>query len=349
MPQSVKRRPRQDWDDIGGEERMEPLRRAFELMDALDSAGLTGMSYREMEDRLGKSRKTIERMLPVLKAHFDIEEKTVDRQKRFWVGSEPKWGYRRPSAEEIAALDSEVQGLFRNGDHARAAPLHKLLTKLRFMFDDVERVTTHPKFVRLAQSHGIASAPGTTSAGLFPYEAAIKHALLNQRWVRCSYKTAKAQQPKDYRLVPYALVSGSDGRYLVAAETMRPDARIKEFRLDRMLGLEVDDKDGARPKDWNLDEWLAQSSGSYHGPELLPVRLETLPVANERARSFQFHPKQRREEREDGSFLFEFEDSSWRELAWEIFKWRGEVIVHEPQELKDELRKNLELVSLSLT
>jgi len=59
------------------------------------------------------------------------------------------------------------------------------------------------------------------------------------------------------------------------------------------------------------------------------------PAAAATAREFEFHPKQKMTELEDGGLLVSFEASGLVEMAWHLAKWAREVEVLEPAALRE--------------
>jgi predicted DNA-binding transcriptional regulator YafY len=89
------------------------------------------------------------------------------------------------------------------------------------------------------------------------------------------------------------------------------------------------------PKDFQLNEFVQQSFGVYHGGDPLDVIWRFKPSVAEEAAKFQFHPNQTLEKQSDGSLLVKFCAKGDVEMCWELFTWGNDVEIVAPQSLKD--------------
>jgi hypothetical protein len=96
---------------------------------------------------------------------------------------------------------------------------------------------------------------------------------------------------------------------------------------------------GCPPEDWDLDAWMARSFGIWQEADH-DIVFRILPHATERARAWRFHPKQQIEE--DGEELVvRFSSGGLVELANHLFGWAGDLIIEQPEALKDVMCERL--------
>ena len=103
-------------------ERMAKLDRLLALVHAL-AENTDGLTLDEMAEQLGVNRRTAERMRNIIARHFDLDEVSDDRRKRFMIRDSLRRVYTRPTPAEVAALQAEVDGRRTAGQTARADQL----------------------------------------------------------------------------------------------------------------------------------------------------------------------------------------------------------------------------------
>lgn len=130
--------------------RMAKLDRLLALVHALAESP-DQLALNEMAGHLGDNRRTAERMRGVIALHFDLETRTDDRGKRFYIRDSLRRVFTRPNPAEIAALQAEVDSRLAAGQAARAAPLQSLLTKIKGALDDREKRHLDPDLDALAR------------------------------------------------------------------------------------------------------------------------------------------------------------------------------------------------------
>ena len=87
--------------------------------------------------------------------------------------------------------------------------------------------------------------------------------------------------------------------------------------------------------DHRLDAALGAGYGIFAGPSTEVAKLRFSPKRARWVASEQWHPEQRGETREDGSFILEVPYSDDRELVMDIMKYGPDVEVLEPARARD--------------
>ena len=317
--------------------RMAKLDRLLTLVAALNDA-VDGLTLDDMAQVIGQDRRTAERLRIVIRDHFDLEEWTEERKKRFRIRDTLRRVYTRPNAAELAALQSVVEGAHRTGS-AQAPVLESLLAKVKGALDDREKRRLDPDLEPLAALQR-PYVPAGPMLNVDPLAVArVQGAIMAGQCLEFAYLRDGADEPQWRRVIPFGLIHGTV-TYLIGKIPGR-EAPAVPYRLDRMSGVSISNEPGSPPDGWSLDDWMAGSFGIWR-EDGQDVVLRVVPAAAERARAWRFHPHQTFEEEEDGALIVRFHSGGLRELAEHLFVWGGEVRVEAPEELRAVMRERLE-------
>lgn len=317
--------------------RMAKLDRAIKLVHLLCESA-EGLTLDEMADRLEVNRRTVERLRNVIMLHFDLEDVVDGRTKRFRIRDSLRRVYARPTAEEIAALQSECDARSREGG-SQAALLNSLLSKIKGWLDQREKSRLEPDLDALArlQRSRVTAGPavGFSDAAM----SLIQQAIMVGVAVEFDYTPEGATEAKWRRVVPYGLIHGPV-TYLIGKMPSR-DRDPVHYRLDRISNLKLGSESHPVPDDWDLDAWLAQSFGIWR-EEDHEIVLRVLPSAVAKAKAWRFHPSQSFEDDGD-ELLVRFRAGGLREVAEHLFTWGGDVRIEAPEDLRKVMRERVML------
>jgi len=322
-------------------ERMAKLDRLLSLVHALSETG-EGMTLDDMAEHVSVNRRTAERMRDIIARHFDVEEITDERRKRFAIRDSLRRVYTRPTAAEIAALQAEVDGKKDTGRSAQARQLASLLAKTRGAFDDREKRRLDPDLDILVRLQRTMVSAGPVAVIAPETMATLQHAILAGRCVEFDYVTEARSEPKWRRVIPYGLVHGAL-TYLVGKLPDR-DVDPVYYRLDRMKGLVLSEMQGCAPDDWDLEAWVTESFGIWR-EERQDVVLRVLSSSASRARTWRFHRTQEMEDLADGGLRVRFSSGGMRELAEHLFTWGDEIRIEAPDILIEIMRERIAAAS----
>lgn len=315
--------------------RMAKLDRVLKLVHALSEAG-DGLTLDDMAELLCVNRRTAERLRVVVATHFELDEWTEDRRKRFRIRDSLRRVYTRPTAAEVAALQAEADASAREKT-PQAALLASLLAKVKGALDDREKRRIDPDLdalVRLQRSR-VPAGP----AVIADPEAlgAVQGAIMAGQCLEFDYLADGASEAKWRRVIPYGLIHGPI-TYLIAQIPGRKESPVP-YRLDRMSEVRVSNLAGCPPDDWDLDCWMGHSFGIWREDDH-DIVLRVLPGAVERARAWRFHPTQAFEDDGD-ELLVRFRTGGLREIAEHLFSWGGDVRIEAPEELRAVMRERV--------
>ncbi len=314
---------------------MEKLDRAIRLIHLLCESA-EGLTLNEMAEELGVNRRTAERMRNVIALHFNLEDVADGRTKRFRIREGLRRVYTRPSAAEVAALQSEVAAQRREGA-PQADVLDALLTKVRSAFDMRERSRIEPDLDALARLQRALVVAGPAVVAAPEVLVAVQQAIIAGAAIEFDYQADGAEAANWRRVVPYGLLHGPIG-YLVGAipGSTRPPVF---YRLDRMSNPRVGNEPHPLPDDWDVDQWMAQSFGIWREDDH-DVVLRVLPSAVAKARAWRFHPAQVLEDDGD-DLLVKFRSGGLREIVEHLFTWAGDVRIEAPEELRAVMKQRV--------
>jgi proteasome accessory factor B len=318
-------------------DRMAKLDRLLALVHAL-SESTEGLTLDEMAETLGVNRRTAERMRDVIARHFDLEEVTEDRRKRFLIRDSLRRVYTRPTAAEVAALTAEADGRRGAGQTVRADQLARLLAKVKGAFDDREKRRIDPDLEALTRLQRTMVTAGPVATVPPETIAVVQAAILSGCCLEFSYAAVQQQEPCWRRVIPFGIVHGPLS-YLVGKMPDRENDPVY-YRLDRMIEPRLSERLGCAPDDWDIDTWLADSFGVWRD-EKQDVVLRVHASAASRAREWRFHRNQQIEQLEDGDLLIQFTSGGMRELAEHLFTWGNELIIEQPAALIDMMRQRI--------
>lgn len=319
-------------------ERMAKLDRLLALDHAL-SETTEGITLDEMAERLGVNRRTAERMRDVIARHFDLDETSDDRRKRFLIRDSLRRVYTRPTPAEVAALQTEVDGRRSAGQPARADQLASLLSKIKGALDGREKRRIDPDLEALARLQRTMVMAGPVAPVAPETLEIIQKAILAGCCVEFDYVTDERPAPQWRRVVPYGLVHGPLS-YLVGKMPDRENQPVY-YRLDRMSSLRPSATPGFAPPEWDIDLWLTESFGVWRD-EQQNVVLRVFPDAAGRALRWRFHRSQQVEKLDDGGLRIRFATGGMRELAEHLFMWGGEIAIEEPADLVKVLKERIQ-------
>jgi predicted DNA-binding transcriptional regulator YafY len=303
------------------------------------AASAEGLTLDEIADALGVGRRTAERMRDALFSLFPQMEEVADPPtKRFRIAGGLDGLFQSPSAEELAELARAADGLEAVGASGRAAALRSLEKKVRSAMRSAALRRVGPDAEALARAQTtIAVQAGPRPAEDPALIGALRQAIMALRCVRFRYRGGRRQgEARD--VVPYGIMFGR-ANYLVAAEVGAEAPR--NYRLDRIEGLQVLDRPGAPPEAFSLEDYAARSFGVYQG-EVEEIVLRVAPEAAEDAMAWRFHPTQALEPQADGAVIVRFWATGLLELSWHLFTWGDRVQVVAPQALRAVLVTELE-------
>lgn len=186
----------------------------------------------------------------------------------------------------------------------------------------------------------VVRRPGDpTYAGSREVLDVLRDALARHRVVALDYEDVDGH-PSSRRVHPHALVLGPRGLYL-HGEDERSRA-LRTFRVERIRAARAIDR-AARAGDADPESYFAGSLGVFspeHEPVVYRLRIFSDRVAR-LLRENPWHPSQRLEREEQGTWALSLELRSSRELLPRVLALGADAVVLEPEGLRAEVRRAL--------
>ena len=314
---------------------MEDKPRYSRVSDILDlaiymSSKPLGITINEISQRYNVSRRTAERMRDSLTCIFSqVDEiETKDNQKH--------WGFINYSISQLVSFTpKEIANIEqcqrRTTNKEMKEELSKTIEKIKSL-NRKNIVNTENNIEMIMQTEGYAVRQMPQYKINIQTLEVIREALHNSKAVTGIYHN------KIRTIEPLGLIYGAK-IYLIAKEKAKGEG-IYNYLLHKFQDLKLTDKTFDKGN-FNLQEYLNQSFGVYHG-KILNVKLSFSKELAEEASQYNFHPTQKLIKEKDGTLSVTFKASGDKEIMWHIFKWGNGCKIISPKSLKDEYKKYLE-------
>ena len=167
----------------------------------------------------------------------------------------------------------------------------------------------------------------------------IGSALLKRKRLIIDYHARSTDQTTTREISPQRMVYYKGNWYLDAWCHLKGD--IRSFSVDSIKCKETLETKAENIPDKKLDETLSEGYGIFSGSNIQWVKLKFTPERARWVASEKWHPKQKGEFLEDGSYQLSFPYSQDPELIMDIMKYGSDVKVIEPKALKEKIHKIL--------
>lgn len=162
-------------------------------------------------------------------------------------------------------------------------------------------------------------------------------ALLRRKRIFMRYRSRASAEDTEREVSPQRLVHYRENWYLDAWCHLREG--LRSFSMDCVQDAELRDGEALEIPDAELDEVLGSGYGIFSGREVQWAKLRFSPSAARWVASEAWHPRQRAEVAEDGSYVLEVPYSDDRELLQDILKYGADVEVLEPASLRQRVQE----------
>ena len=316
------------------------LNLVYDLQSSID-----GITYDEIQEQYGVSRRTAERMIKAISDSFlDIE--AVERRPNRWrlkrILPTPKL-----NREQLAVMQTASRMFQEKGMSTYAQQSDNLIRLLKANMNSGALVRIEADADALSESEGFIFKPGPHENIQPAIVERLRYAVLACQTVSFEYQSRNQSKPRMITVQPYGFLHGSR-QYLVA---FNPDDSVNDFRtyiLAKIHDLQLhEDNYFERQDDFSYDEFLGECFGAYHerpynvvwrfNSELTDVVLE-----------WNFHRSQQSRVLRDGRVEISFRAGGLDEMAWHLITWGNQVEVVRPKKLIDRLQAIKESMPLPL-
>jgi predicted DNA-binding transcriptional regulator YafY len=166
----------------------------------------------------------------------------------------------------------------------------------------------------------------------------INRAILDHVIIEITYNSYNSRKVTVRKVDPYHIMFREGCWYLIAYCHWREEIRI--FRIDRIINIKRTHEQFSYPAGFSLQEFFKMSWQIGKGEEVtVKIRFEP-PVAH-LIREKVWHPMQEIEESEGGSLIYTVRVEGTYEIKQWILGWGTAAECLEPEELRDEIRREL--------
>ena len=302
----------------------------------LTAARHSGITLDDVIERFQVSKRTAQRMLRALEAHFTDTAVSVDTvgRKRWRLASGALRDLMSLTPEELAALDLAVEFLKRTGVTVEADALLNLREKILALVPRSKVARLETDHEALLEAQGLAARPGPRQRIDRKIATAIAEAIKACRILEVDYQSRSDAAPRPRRLASHGLLTGLR-RYLVARPDDDSAGPMRLYVVENMRTAKVSRDTFERDPEFNLQAFADRAFGIFQNEnEFGEVVWRFTPKVADHARSFEFHPGQVFEEQPDGSLIVRFAAAGHLEMAWHLYVWGSEVEVLAPERLR---------------
>lgn len=172
----------------------------------------------------------------------------------------------------------------------------------------------------------------------------INQAILDQVTTEIKYDSYSSHTVSARRVNPYHMLFREGCWYLIGYCHLREEIRI--FRIDRIRSLEIINTKFQVAREFSLEDFFRNSWNLGKGDPII-VKVRFNPPVSRLIRENIWHPTQKIEEIEGDSLILTVcVEGTWEIKKW-ILSWGVGAICQEPEELREEIRIEIEKLIIS--
>ncbi len=288
-----------------------------------------------------------------LMSHFEISQRTADRDIEFMrdrLGA-PLYFNRSKNGYEYLDNNYELPSFWMKEDELIA---FCIATRLISTVPDVELKETLKKFLlkflkysTFDDSFDIENIQKKISVKNIEYQRvsdeifrSIVEVLLTDSAINITYYSPHRDELTMRTILPLHLLHYMGNWHIVAYCTKRKG--IRNFALSRIKNISKTYEDVHLPqKIPSIKEYLRRNFGIIQSGKSKRVILMFSPTISSWIKELIWHPAQKTRFVEDGSLLLTIPVSDYKEIKREILKFGSDVKVIAPEELKEEIRDEI--------
>jgi len=316
--------------------RGEPLFRQWELLKTLQ-AHRFGISTDELAERLECNKRTVQRDLNVLQAMFPIQFEQRDFGKKFW-----KLAGHFIESEKLQLTMMETLSLYISrqllaplagtpfGDGlATALEKIKAILPARALsyFDDLDEAF-------LIKSLGQEDYSGKSKE-----IAILNDAVLNERVLKITYRSASQARELTTAFHPYGLVLLSSSLYCIG--WLEEYEEVRTLKVSRLRGVQRTARTFERPRSFSLARHTRGAFGVFGPGKVRRVRARFTGWAATNVREYRWHQSQTIVRDHDGVLEVDFALSNTVEFKRWLLGFGRCAVVLKPKKLAKEIASEL--------
>ena len=312
--------------------RGDQLARQWKIFQTL-VASRYGKSVADLTRGFDCCERTVRRDLEALEeAGFPIYTENVNGKTR-WLLMESA---RNPMP--VPFNMSELMALYFGRDALKVLKGTVFYDSLEALFQKIKAIIPpeSKKYLKnIEQSLKVGSKPYKPYRKYKKIIDQINKALIDNRVIDIVYYTMSRKKETRRKVEPYKLWF-LDGTFYMIGHC-RWIKEIRVFAVDRIKMLALTDEKFEVPDDFDVEEFMGNSFGAFHGkPEKVKV-LFSADIAGYIKEKI-WHKTQKLFDNPDGSVLFEANMACTSDFKAWVMRWGAKAIVLEPEKLRDEIQ-----------
>ena len=308
--------------------RGDQLSRQWKMIHTL-LASKFGKTVSELADELACTKRTVYRDLEALQAGgFPITTESRDNHSYWHILDAARQQVPMAfSIPELMALyfGKEMLRTYRGTVFHDA--IESLLSKIK--------ATLPPAYTdyldRIQDRMDAGPAPRKDYTRCGPLIAELNTAIIDEKTIRMVYFSMGRQAESNRAVHPYRLRHVEDSLYLIGYCTLRK--QVRTFAVDRIKQVTVTEERFTIPDGFDLQGFLEDSFGVYHGPPTT-VKAHFSPKVAGYIRERTWHHSQQLEKQADGAVVFTATVAGIEEISHWVLRWGAEARVLAPDALR---------------
>lgn len=313
---------------------MSKLSQLLELILMLQYKEFTTAS--ELADILKVDKKTIYRYIETLQTSNIPVESKKGRYGGFYINKEFYMKYPKLNKEELESLFIASEILTKENGFYYADVFQKAITKIKGTslcnISDFEELRENVSF-NFRESGNIENFNDIISK--------INYAMSKGRVLKVTYFSISKNSQTEIKVNPYTLLCKNGAWYMVAY--CYKSGEEETFRVSRIKSLNITDDIFIKPKDFNLKDYLDNSSFTFNN-ELILVKIKFHKSLSKLIEGSKWLLNQEIEITQDENLLLKGYLSDLGEIKQWVLGFGANAEVLEPVTLRDDVKSELRKV-----
>ncbi len=286
----------------------------------------------QLAEELDVSRRTLFRDLNMLDLagvpyHYDAKLRTYRIDQSFFLPS------LNLTLEEALALLVVIRRFVSH----QSLPTYEPATRAAAKIESGLPEAVQDYCGRMLDGVEVQMLPAADASSVERTFSQIHSALGERRKLDIEYESDSDSTRARTTVRPYRLLSVGQAWYLVGFSESHD--QVRTFRLDRIVRISPRQQLFEPDPDFDLDKhfglaWIMTPEGQVHH-----VKLRFTPKAAGSVDGISWHKTQRITPQSDGSCVFEADVDGLNEITWWVLGHGDQVIVEEPPELRERVRR----------
>lgn len=279
-------------------------------------------------DRYGKSRRTIQRDLQIIRSIDNIDYDS--ERKGYWFTNGDRFKKLSLTQEELITLLTAGQAVSRLGGGLGGA-FQRLLEKMTAVANPARK---EPRLPFLIKTPGLV-----TTENFDEYFSTISLCANECRSVHLEYRAQNSKKITERIVDPYGLVF-SDGIWIMIGRC-HLRRQIRSFALDRIVSVTGRNLYFQPDDDFDLNKYFEKSWGIVDGKEVdVKIRVKA-EVSGYILRKEKWHPSEKRKVLSNGDVELSYKISGFIEFKHWAYSWLPYVEFIKPGWFRKKVREEL--------